>query len=701
MSALSLRGCQLYPRPVVPRCSLLTLALFSSLVGCGGENETPSSTGCDELELDERVACLVDEMTLDEKMSQMHGSQIYAIEGLFETPAVERLGIEGMKMVDGPRGVRAGNATAFPVGMARGATWDPALEERVGEAIGMETAAKGGNVLLAPTMNVLRHPAWGRAQETYGEDATHIGAMAVAFIEGAQRHVMASAKHFVANSIEDTRFDVDVTMSERTLREQYLPHFRRAVQDADVASVMSAYNSVNGSFCAENAHLLRDILKGEWGFEGFVESDWVFGTKSTVPSALAGLDVEMPTAGYFGPELKEAVEAGQVDEAIVDEAVGRVLRRKLEYPLPGADAPSAEVVESEDHLALAQEVAVASLVLLKNEAALPLSDVTQVTMVGSLADVANMGDEGSSAVSPSSSISPYAGMVTRLGDTDVALIDRDVLETGDEAMLAASDAAVVVVGLTAEDEGENIGMAGGDRDDLALSAEHQALVAAVAAAQPRTVVVLEGGAALTMEGWLEQVPAVMMAWYPGQQGGLAIADALLGEVDPSGRLPISFPVDASQLPAFDHTSDAVSYGYFHGYRHLDHEGLDPLFPFGFGLSYTTFSYDALRVVSGSVGEGDRVEVEVDITNTGTRAGAEVVQLYVAFDDPPLERAPIELKAFAKTEVEAGASTTVALSFEAAELGYYDGGWKVSPGAYRILAGSSSRELPLEGTVQLQ
>lgn len=682
------------------RVTAMSLGILG-LVACGGEDGAPPDPGCDALAIPERAACLVGQMTLEEKMTQMHGSQIFAVEGLFETPAIDRLGIEGMKMVDGPRGVRAGNATAFPVGMARGATWDPELEERVGEAIGREAAAKGADVLLAPTMNVLRHPGWGRAQETYGEDTTHIGAMATAFVVGAQRHVMASAKHFAANSIEDTRFEVDVSMSERTLREQYLPHFRRVVQEANVASVMSAYNSVNGAFCAENEHLLRDILKGDWGFEGFVESDWVFGTKSTVPSALAGLDVEMPSAAYFGGKLQEAVEAGEVDEAIVDEAVGRVVRRKLEYPLPGADAPPAEVVESDEHLDLAREVAEASLVLLKNEGALPLDDVTTVAMVGSLADVANMGDEGSSAVNPSAAISPYAGLVARLGEANVTSIDHDVLDAADEAILAVADAAVVVVGLTAEDEGESIGMNGGDRDDLVLSAEHQALIAAVAAIHPRTVVVLEGGAAITMEGWLDEVEGVIMAWYPGQQGGLAIADLLLGDVSPSGRLPISFPVDPSQLPEFDHTSDAVSYGYFHGYRHLDHEGLDPLFPFGFGLSYTSFSYDAIRVQGAVTGEEDSVVVEVDITNTGARAGAEVVQLYVAFDDPPLERAPIELKAFRKVMLGAGESTTVALSVQAASLRHYDDGWTLAPGAYRVLAGGSSRALPLEAALVVE
>jgi beta-glucosidase len=667
------------------------LALLGGLLaGCGGDEMAAT---CAEGPLEERVACLTAAMTLEEKVAQMHGLQAAPVDGLYHTPEVERLGLAGLRMVDGPRGVRAGQATAFPVGMARGATWDPELEAAVGRAIATEAAAKGATVLLAPTINVLRHPGWGRAQETYGEDPTHIGLMGAGFIRGAQEpgHVIASAKHYAANSIEDTRFDVDVTVDERTLREIYLPHFEMAVR-AKVGSIMSAYNQVNGAYCSENPHLLRDILKGEWGFEGFVESDWLFGTHTTVEAALAGLDVEMPSGLHFGGKLIAAVEAGEVPLTVIDEAVARVVRQKLSVAPPPFGE---EVVESEAHLALAEEVARKSIVLLRNEGALPLEAGARVAIVGALADVANMGDDGSSAVVPSSAVSPYAGLVARLGEAQVALFASDTLAPGDEAAVAGADAAIVVVGLTGEDEGEKIGPSGGDRDSLALSEAHQALIAQSAALNPRTVVVLEGGAAITMEGWLEDVEALLMAWYPGQRGGLAIADLLTGAVNPSGRLPISFPVAETDLPPFDHTSLAVSYGYFHGYRHLDHEGLAPRFPFGFGLSYTSFRYDAIRLSTASVEAGDVVEVEVDVTNDGDRDGETVVQLYVAYDGYPVARAPLELEAFRRVALAAGEQATVRLELPIDGLRHYDGGWQLVPGNYRVLCGASSRDLPLQ------
>ncbi|MSO58664.1 MAG: glycoside hydrolase family 3 protein, partial [Thermoleophilia bacterium] len=338
-------------------------------------------------DLEARVAELVGQMTLEEKVEQMHGSQLYTVADLWVTPDNERLGLAGLRMVDGPRGVRAGKATTFPVGMARGATWDPELERRVGAAMGKEAAAKGASVLLAPTINTLRHPRWGRAQETYGEDTHHIGRMGTAFVLGAQEHVIASVKHLAANSIEETRFEVDVRMDERTLREVYLPHFERVVRDARPGSVMTAYNTLNGQHCSESGHLLRDILKGEWGFEGFVESDWFFGTRSTVPAAMAGLDIEMPTGLWFSFKLMQAVEEGRVPQSVVDEAVRRIVKKKLEFVRDHPTPPPASVVESAEHRALTREVAERSFVLLRNEkGALPLSNLGSLAVVGTLAD---------------------------------------------------------------------------------------------------------------------------------------------------------------------------------------------------------------------------------------------------------------------------------------------------------------------------
>ena len=652
------------------------------------------------LPLEERVSAVLERMSLEEKIAQMHGLQLAAIDQLFYTPENERLNIPSFRMVDGPRGLRAKSATAFPVGMARGATWNIELEEQVGKIIGLETAARGGNVLLAPTINLLRHPGWGRAQETYGEDSHHLAEMGIAFVRGAQQHVIASAKHFAANSIEDTRFEVSVNIDERSLREIYLPHFRRVVQDAKVGSVMSAYNRVNGVYCAENNLLLRQILKGEWGFDGFVESDWFLGTRSTEDSVMAGLDIEMPSPIFYGSKLLYAVEDGRVDRGLIDDSVRRILRKKYEFELDEPAEISLDVIESPEHRTLAQTVAEQAIVLLKNEAILPLAKDDDLVVVGALADVANMGDEGSSAVTPSSATSPWKGISALSGQAE--LVASDTLSATDEERIAKAKTAVIIVGLTAANEGENIGDNGGDRDKLTLSAQQEKLIEQVASLNPRTVVILEGGSAITMP-WLDKPAAVMMAWYPGMEGGHAIANLLFGEVNPSGRLPISFPTDEAQLPAFDHTSDEVSYGFFHGYRHLDQQNLKPLFPFGFGMSYTSYSYESIALDSAGFDEKGQLRVEVTLKNTGSRTGDEVVQLYVGLPHSRVMRAPRDLRAFARATLEPGERQTVQLHLQKRDLAYFDSQakkWRIEAGDYRIEVGPHVGDLPLKGDLSL-
>ncbi len=689
----------------------LLAALAGVIASCGDDSETgppPSPPRFGAATVEELLA----EMTLEEKVDQMHGLGLATVgEGLWSTVPNERLAIPALKMVDGPRGVRAGSATAFPVGMARGATWDPALERRVGEAIGREAAAKGASVILAPTINILRHPAWGRAQETYGEDTVHIGELGVAFIEGAQEHVLASVKHFAANSIEDTRFEVDVAIDERSLREIYLPHFRRAVVDAHVGSVMSAYNSVNGSFCSENAVLLRDILKREWAFDGFVESDWVFGVQSTAAAARAGLDIEMPAGSFFGLSLADAVRNGDVDEAVIDEAVTRILRKKIELgkkldpPLdPGA-------VESDEHVALAREVATRAMVLLKNEPdvetgvpPLPLPAAAgSIVVVGGLATVANLGDTGSSNVTPTQAVTPLQGIETRAGARSVVHISGPTLSAADLTTLAAADVTIVIVGLTTEEEGEGAISEGGDRETLGLPPEQDALIASVAAAAPKTIVVLEGGSAIVVRPWVDDVDALLMAWYPGMQGGNAIADVLFGDAAPGGRLPISFPRSAADLPAFDHTSPAVTYGFLHGYRYLDTNATEPEFPFGFGLSYTTFSYGGLEVDVTPASDGE-IHVSLNVTNDGDREGDEVVQLYVRVDDSSYQRAPRDLRGFARVHLAAGETRPVAITLRKSDLAVYDvdvGSWVVEPATYTFEVAASSRDVRAEAQISIE
>lgn len=674
---------------------LAALFFLGLLVACDGDNGGVSPE--DKVEL--IAADLVAQMTLEEKVALMAGDGLTRLPGdgiLWNVPGLERLDIPPFAMSDGPRGVTAAEgATTFPVGMARGATWDPDIERRIGAAMGRELKAIDGNVLLAPTINILRHPSWGRSQETYGEDMHHLSRMAVASVAGIQEFVLANPKHYTANSIEDTRFEVDVTIDERTLREIYLPQFRAAVTEGKAASIMTSYNSVNGQFCSENEALLRQILKREWDFDGFAVSDWVFGTQSTQGAALNGLDLEMPQAKVYGDSLLTAVADGSIDESLIDEAVGRMVLKKLQFGLEQADG---DVLANEAHLALAQEAATKGSVLLRNVAnALPLEaeSIERIVVVGVLADTPNTGDRGSSNTRPAFVVTPLQGIRELLDDrVTVEYIARDTLETDDFSRIASADAVIIVAGLTADDEGEGL-IGAGDRLDLGLSQVHTQLILDAAEASDRAIVVLEGGGAITVGEWLDEVDALLMAWYPGQMGGHAIADLLFGEENPSGKLPVTFPASLDQLPPFDNESLLVIYDYFHGYRYLDRNGSTPQFPFGFGLSYTTFSIDRLSVDAGQTKAGDLVQFSVDVTNTGSRAGAEVVQLYASYTGSEVERAELELKGFTRVYLEAGETTTVEIPLTVNDLAYYDpakAAWVLETLEHKIQVGTSSRAL---------
>ncbi|HAP77494.1 MAG TPA: family 3 glycosyl hydrolase, partial [Acidimicrobiaceae bacterium] len=480
---------------------------------------------------------------------------------------VEELGLPGVAFADGPRGAVVGNATAFPVSMARGATWDPELEERVGDAIGRELRAVGANLTGAVCVNVLRHPAWGRAQETYGEDPFHVGELGAAFTRGLQRHVMACVKHFVCNSMENARFSVDIEVDDVALHEVYLPHFKRII-DEGVASVMSAYNSVNGEWCGESRALLTDVLRDEWGFEGFVISDWIFGLRDAARSLHGGLDIEMPYRMVRAQHLAAALERGDASWADVDRSVERVVATLLRFRhlLGPVGETRDEVLGNPSHRALAREVAGRSVVLLRNEAvgdlpALPFGpEVQRLAVVGRLAAAVNLGDGGSSDVWDLDCHSVLDGLES-LAD----VVHDDGSDVARAAAVAASaDAVVVVVGYTADDEGEYIGetdpslgqllpqgdepdvadayqawlselpssekparlrgrargfSTGGDRLSLRLSAADVELIRAVAAANARTVVAIQAGSAVVMSEWVDAVPAVVQSWYGGGRGG--------------------------------------------------------------------------------------------------------------------------------------------------------------------------------------
>lgn len=658
--------------------------------------------GDDHAAIEARIDEWLAQLSVADKVAMMHGTGLLPDGGTWHVLGNDALGIPGLHMLDGPRGVSevaSVPATAFPVGMARGATWDPALEREVGAAIAREIRSVGADVLLAPTMNLLRHPRWGRAQETYGEDTHHVGEMAVAFIEGVQsEHVIATAKHFAANSIEDTRFDVDVSLDERSLHEVFLPHFRRAVQQAHVGAVMSAYNSVNGLHCDVNPPLLRDILGDEWDFVGFVMSDWVEGTHGSVEAVRAGLDVEMPSGAHFA-SLPDAVAGGQIAEAEIDESLRGILRAQLCFALdtdPPVVDPDARLTE--DHLALAEEVARRSVVLVRNEGLLPLdrTSLGEIAVVGPLADVENLGDDGSSQVDTAGVVTVLEGLVDRAGPVTVTHVPGDSIGAEQAAAITAADAVVLVVGLDADDEGEGL-IAAGDRESLALPADQLQLIHDVAALGRPTVVVLEGGGPILVSDWMAEVDAIAIAWYPGVRGGYGIADVLFGDAEPSGRLPASVPFAEADLPPFDNVSLAVDYGYLHGYRWLDAMGTPAALPLGFGLSYSTVRYDAIGLEPTTAGAGETVTVTVTVTNTGARPVRETVQLYVEMPGATLPRAPRDLRAFAQIDLAPGERGVVPLQLAVDSLAGRDPerhAWVLEPGVVQLKVGSSAAQLDL-------
>jgi beta-glucosidase len=671
-----------------------------------------------EPQIEARARDLLGQLTLDEKLGLMDGdtpfwpglAEMMAPGGYASRPwvagAVPRLGIPGIRFVDGPRGIIMPGATTFPVSMARGASFDPALEERIGDVIGRELRALGGNYFGGVCINLLRHPAWGRAQETYGEDPLHLGAFGAALTRGVQRHVMACAKHYALNSMENARFKVDVTIDDRALHEVYLPHFKAAVE-AGVASVMSSYNSVNGEWAGQNRTLLTTILKEEWGFRGFIITDFIFGMRDALKAALSGLDIEMPFAMHFRRSLKGLVESGRVPLARIEDAALRILRQQVRFA-QGRDPRDYDrsVVGCPAHRALAREAAQKSIVLLRNEGGLlPLRADARIALIGRLAAVPNTGDGGSSNTRPDHVVTPLEGLRAALGESRVAFDDgADPARAAQAA--AAAEVAVVVAGYTHEDEGEYIppdmipsfaplfpppgpeeeGIArkilpghdgheaggfspGGDRARLTLHPRDEALIQAVAAANPRTIVVLMIGSAVITEAWRERVPAIVVLWYPGMEGGHALADVLLGKVNPGGRLPCVFPRRAEDLPFFDRNATRITYDLWHGYRKLARDGRSAAFPFGFGLSYTSWKLSNLRLASDRVAADGVLQATVDVTNTGPVAGDEVVQLYVAVKGSQVERAPRELKAFTRVSLAPGETRRVTLQVPAASLAY--------------------------------
>ncbi len=814
----------------------------------------------DNPEIEARIAELLGLLTLDEKVALAAGSDAW------HTTAIQRLGIPAIKVTDGPNGARGASfggttSACFPCGTALGATWDPELVREVGAALGQEARTKRARVLLAPTLNIHRHPLAGRNFECPSEDPYLSARIAVAYVSGVQSQgVAATVKHFVCNDSEHERMTISSEVSERALREIYLPPFEAAAREGGAWAAMSGYNRINGTYACDHAELLLGLLKGEWGFDGLVMSDW-WGTKSTAPAANAGLDLEMPgPARYFGERLREAVASGEVEETVVDDKVRRLLRLALRT---GAltDPPEGpeESIDDPARRVLIRRAAAASMVLLRNEGSvLPLDPRGSglLAVIGPNADDLSAQGGGSARVEPPHVVSAFEGLAAAAGpgmevrfepgcrihrrtptlsrglsaagasgpvagasveyfnnpDFEGGAVLRQVAprlqlrwmgdfapglitgqftvrasatftaaESGAHRLTLASsglsrlflDGELLIDNWTEQTPGRSSVMGGGstevgagrefvagearsivveyqspvnrgipgiivgclppassglieravdlaarayavvivagsnpewesegfDRASMDLPGDQDELIRRVAAANPRTVVVINAGSPVSMP-WANDVAAIVQAWYPGQEGGDAIADVLFGGSEPGGRLPTTFPVRVEDSPSdltFPGEAGQVSYGegIFVGYRGYDRKRLAPRFPFGHGLSYTSFDYGPVTLDRASVGQDEEVAVTVPVRNTGTRPGQEVVQVYVRDVESSLLRPEKELKGFVKVAVEPGESKDVRVVLPPLALAAWDPtrkAWVAEPGDFEILVGASAGDI---------
>ncbi len=806
--------------------------------------------------IDERVEDLLARMSLEEKILMLSGDSTQ-----FDTRPNPRLGIPALHMTDGPVGVRSPGqtSTAFPASICMASTWDTELIYQLGQFIGSEARAKGRNVLLAPCVNIHRVPHGGRDFESFGEDPYLAGRIAANYVKGVQSEkVIATVKHFACNNQELDRFNIDVKIDERTLHEIYLPVFKAAIQEGGAWAVMSAYNRLNGQYCSANTQLLTDILKRQWGFSGFVMSDWG-AVHSCVPELFAGMDLEMPTTEYFKPDaVKEAVQKRVISPVQIDDKIRRMLRAMFTLGYFDQTEMAPGECDTPAHRDIACQVAQEGIVLLKNQNnLLPIGNQIQsIAVIGSNAVKLAYGGGGSSRVAPGHTVSPLVALTAKVGkncavrfesgaflEDEFSVIPADYLVpprvraerqgllgsyydnpklAGEpskqqidpqidfswqwagpeglkadffsvvwEGQLRAPTTGLYAIGIGSDDgarlyidgklvidnwerhgwglsykyatvqleQGKPIdlkieyceiwGMAsvrlvwqkieqsplkkavalakssdlailffgstllddteGWDRKDLELPPAQQEIILAVAAVNPKTVVVLTGGAGIEMSNWLDKVPALLFAWFPGQEGGDAIADILLGNVNPSGKLATTF---------FKHWEDCAAYGnypgkngevhyaegVFVGYRHFDAQNIEPNFPFGYGMSYTHFDYKNLTIDKKKLKPGEPVTVSFIVKNSGDCDGAEVAQLYLGDEKASVPRPLKELKGFQRCFLKAGEEQKITLTIQPHDLQFFDAcshDWRTEPGKFKVYVGSSSREIRLEGSFVLQ
>jgi beta-glucosidase len=678
--------------------------------------------------IEARVNDLLSHMTLEEKVAMVHADT------KFSTAAVPRLGIPRRWMSDGPFGVRedishdswnvAGHtddySTAMPAGICLASTWDPDLAYAEGEAIGQEARARGKDIMLGPGINIYRTPLCGRNFEYFGEDPFLTSRMAVGYIQGEQsQDVSSCVKHFALNNQEYQRGSIDVEVDERALREIYLPGFRAAVQEGGVWSVMGSYNQFRGQHCCENDYLLNQILKGEWGFKGLVMSDWG-GAHDTRECALNGLDCEMGSSQpydhyYLAQPYLDALKSGQFPMADLDDKVRRNLRVMFATHVfdPGRNTGSLNTLA---HQTVSRHVAEEGIVLLKNDDNLLPLDTTHIKTIAVIGENAirlQSHAGGSSEIKAFDEITPLQGLVKHAG-RDVNIIFSEGYQKGgdpglaDRAVAAAKMADVVIyIGGLNKDAGGDC--EGADRKNFKLPYGQDELIQKIAAANPKTIVVLFGTPA-EMDTWIDNVPAVLQAWYPGLEGGTALANILFGDVNPSGKLPCSIPKrledsPAHALGAYPGTNGVVTYkeGLLVGYRWFDTKNIAPQFPFGYGLSYTTFKYSHLQLVPQDGADGTIVAVQFNVQNTGNRAGSEVAQLYVHENSPDLMRPEKELKGFKRVFLQPGQTRTITIPLSQTAFGYYDPAkksWVAQKDDFKILVGGSSRDIQLTDTFSL-
>ena len=660
------------------------------------------------------------ELTLEEKAALLGGS------GAWATSPIERVGIPALTVADGPHGLRVQPATmdrtdlhaslpatCFPPAVSLACAWDPALARRVGEALGDECRAAGVSVLLGPGINMKRSPLCGRNFEYFSEDPALTGALAAAWVDGVQsRAVGTSLKHFAANNQETDRLRVSAEVDERTLREIYLTAFEQVVKQAQPWTVMCSYNRINGVYASENRWLLTDVLRDEWGFNGLVMSDWGAVNRRAVGVA-AGLDLEMPSSGGYGTRaILDAVAAGDLSTELVDLAAERM----LDLVDRASERQDLDSVDADAHHALAREAAAAGIVLLKNERSLLPIDPDRggrIAVIGEFARTPRYQGAGSSRVNPTrlddaldSIMAAVAGKreVTFASGFEIDSEEADP-ELIAEAVRVAADAEVVIVflGLPASYESE-----GYDRTHMNLPDPQLRLLAELAAVNNNVVVVLSNGSAVLVSDWEHHARAVVEGWLLGQAGGSALADVLLGLVSPSGKLAETIPQRFEDNPALgnfpgEHAVVRYGEGLLIGYRWYDARRLPVAYPFGHGLSYTSFDYADLEVGVKDNGPHPRVEVSLTLTNTGTRAGAEVVQVYVSDPVASVFRPAQELRGFAKVSLDPGASTRVILELDDRAFAFWHSGqgeWIVEGGAFGVRVGASSRDIRLTATIEL-